>query len=57
MKRRKVIAKVMNPGQCRYYRAGQEFLLGGFTPKGLCDSAYAVLSRDAQTLANGGTLP
>lgn len=57
MKRRKVIAKVLNPGQCRYYHAGQEFLLGGFTPKGLCDSAYVVLSRDAQTLAYGGTLP
>lgn len=57
MKRSKVIAKVLNPGQCRYYRAGQEFFLGGFTPKGLCDSAYAALSRDAQTLAYGGTLP
>ena len=42
MKRRKIIVKVLNPGQCRYYRAGQEFLLGGFAPKGLCDSAYVV---------------
>ncbi len=57
MKRRKIVAKVLESGQCRYYRSGQEFVLSGFTPKGLCDSAYAVLSRDAQTLAYGGSLP
>ncbi|MBI5725986.1 MAG: TIGR04076 family protein [Planctomycetes bacterium] len=57
MKRRKIIAKVLDPGQCRHYRSGQEFVLSGFTPKGLCDSAYSVLSRDAQTLAYGGSLP
>lgn len=57
MKRRRIIAKVLDPGECRYYRAGQEFVLGGFTPKGLCDSAYPVLSRDAQTMAYGGALP
>lgn len=57
MKRCRIIAKVLDPGRCRYYRAGQEFSLGGFTPKGLCDSAYAVLSRDVQTMAYGGILP
>lgn len=44
MKRRRIIAKVLDPGECRYYRAGQEFALGGFTPKGLCDSAYRLAS-------------
>ncbi len=46
MKRRRIVAKILDSGQCRYYRVGQEFILGGFTPNGLCDSAYAVLSRD-----------
>lgn len=50
MKRRKVIAGVVEPGQCEYYKAGRSFALNGFTPQGLCDSAYAVLSRDAQVL-------
>ena len=55
--RRRVVASVRDAGQCRYYRAGREFVLNGFTPQGLCDSAYAALSRDAQTLAYGGSLP
>ncbi|MDY0308014.1 MAG: 4Fe-4S binding protein [Desulfovibrionaceae bacterium] len=55
--RRTVVARVREAGQCRYYRAGREFVLNGFTPNGLCDSAYAALSRDAQTLAYGGALP
>ena len=57
LKRRKVIAEVLEPGDCRYYHEGQKFVLGFFTPAGLCDSAYAVLSRDAQTLRYGGKLP
>lgn len=56
-KRRKVMAKVIDPGQCRYYEKGVTFSLTGFTPEGVCDSAYAALSRDAQTLRYGGKLP
>jgi len=55
--KRKVIARVVDAGECPYYEAGREFVLGGFTPKGVCDSAYAVLSRDAQTMRCGGRLP
>jgi uncharacterized repeat protein (TIGR04076 family) len=57
MKGRKVIARVVEAGTCRYYKKGRTFVLTGFTPKGVCDSAYAALSRDAQTLRYGGTLP
>ena len=57
MKRPKVIAEVVDPGCCRYYQKGRKFILGGFTPAGVCDSAYTVLSRDAQTLRYGGKLP
>jgi len=57
MKRPQVIAEVIEPGQCRYFHKGQRFTLGGFTPAGLCASAYNVLSRDAQTMRYGGTLP
>ncbi|MEW6360276.1 MAG: 4Fe-4S binding protein [Planctomycetota bacterium] len=55
--KRKVIARVVDAGTCRYYRKGRTFVLGRFTPKGLCDSAYVALSRDAQTMRAGGTLP
>lgn len=54
---RKVIARIVDPGECRYYDAHREFVLDGFTPKGICDSAYTVLSRDAQTMRYGGSLP
>lgn len=57
MKRPDVIAEVVEPGQCQYFYKGQRFMLGGFTPAGLCASAYAVLARDAQTMRCGGTLP
>jgi uncharacterized repeat protein (TIGR04076 family) len=57
VKRCGVMAKVVDPGQCRYYSTGATFSLTGFTPKGVCDSAYAALSRDAQTLRYGGRLP
>jgi len=56
-KRRKVIAEVIDAGYCRYYKKGRKFVLDGFTPAGLCDSAYTVLSRDAQTMRYGGKLP
>jgi len=55
--KRKVVARVVEADECPYYEAGREFVLGGFTPKGVCDSAYAVLSRDAQTMRCGGRLP
>ncbi len=57
MSKRRVIARVVEAGECRYYEKGRSFVLTGFTPKGLCDSAYAALSRDAQTLRYGGALP
>ena len=57
MTKRTVIARVIKAGDCRYYRRGQEFILSGFTPKGICDSAYQMLSRDAQTMRCGGKLP
>jgi uncharacterized repeat protein (TIGR04076 family) len=55
--KRRVIARVVDAGECPYYGVGREFVLSGFTPKGVCDSAYAVLSRDAQTMRCGGRLP
>ncbi len=57
LKRRKVIAEVVDSGHCRYYKKGRKFVLGGFTPAWLCESAYIVLSRDARVLACGGALP
>ena len=54
---RKVIAEMVDAGHCPYYQKGRKFILCGFTPAGVCDSAYAVLSRDAQTLRYGGKLP
>lgn len=57
MKSIKVIARIIDAGTCRYYHKGTAFILGGFTPKGLCDSAYFVLSKDAQTMRYGGKLP
>lgn len=56
-KRYKVVATVVKRGTCRYYREGTSFELSGFTPKGICDSAYAVLSRDAYALAYGAKIP
>ncbi len=57
LKRRKVIAEIVDAGDCRYFKKGTKFVLGGFTPAGLCDSAYIVLSRDARVLRYGGALP
>ncbi|MDR4508063.1 MAG: TIGR04076 family protein [Candidatus Brocadiaceae bacterium] len=53
----KVFASVIKKGTCSYYKEGDSFPLTGFTPKGLCDSAYAVLSRDALALRYGAALP
>lgn len=57
MRAGKVIATIVEAGCCRYYQKGQTFILTGFTPQGICDSAYLVLSRDAQTMRYGGKLP
>lgn len=57
MNKLKIIATVVHPGNCRYYEKGKSFVLGGFTVAGICESAYAVLSRDSQTLRYGGKLP
>lgn len=38
--RTKVIAKIVDAGKCRYYKQGQSFTIGGFTPQGMCVSAY-----------------
>lgn len=53
----KVVATVVEKGSCDYYKKGDSFPLTGFTPKGVCDCAYAVLSRDAQSLRYGARLP
>jgi uncharacterized repeat protein (TIGR04076 family) len=47
----------MKDGSCAYYKKGLTFQLTGFTPNGLCDSAYAVISRDALALRYGADLP
>jgi uncharacterized repeat protein (TIGR04076 family) len=52
-----VIARVVEAGNCRYYKKNDQFRLTGFTPKGVCDSAYNVLSRDAQAMRYGAELP
>ena len=46
----KVIAKIIDAGKCRYYKQGQSFTIGGFTPKGMCVSAYLAVIRDAQAM-------
>ena len=40
----KVFATETKKGSCNQHKEGDSFPLTGFTPKGLCDSAYAVLS-------------
>lgn len=57
MAKKIVIAEVVKAGTCRYYWVGQKFMLDGFTPAGLCDSAYVVLARDVRVMRYGGKLP
>jgi uncharacterized repeat protein (TIGR04076 family) len=49
----KISAKLIKKGSCPYHKEGLTFQLTGFTPNGLCDSAYAVISRDALALRYG----
>ncbi|MFQ5965376.1 MAG: TIGR04076 family protein [Candidatus Scalinduaceae bacterium] len=53
----KLSAKLIKRGCCPYYEEGTKYQLTGFTPDGLCDSAYAVISRDALALRYGADLP
>jgi uncharacterized repeat protein (TIGR04076 family) len=53
----KVVAEIIDAGKCRFYKAGRKFILGGFTPAGLCHSAYMALAPDAQTMRFGGKIP
>jgi len=53
----KVIAEIIDAGKCRYYKQGQSFTIGGFTPKGMCVSAYMAVIRDAQSMRYGAILP
>jgi uncharacterized repeat protein (TIGR04076 family) len=53
----KISAKLIKKGSCPYYEEGLTFQLTGFTPNGLCDSTYAVISRDALALRYGADLP
>ena len=53
----KISAKLIKKGSCPYYEEGLTFQLTGFTPNGLCDSAYAVISRDTLALRYGADLP
>lgn len=53
MKRKRVIAELIDPGGCRHYRAGQRFVLNGFKPVGFCETGYSATSRAAKTLLYG----
>jgi len=53
----RVTARVIDAGTCRYYKAGQSFSIGGFTPQGMCVSAYLAVIRDAQAMRYGARLP
>jgi len=53
----RVIARIVKSGQCRYYKDGQSFVIGGFTPAGMCSSAYLAVIRDAQAMRYGAVLP
>ena len=53
----KIIAKIIDAGKCRYYKQGQSFTIGGFTPKGMCVSAYMAVIRDAQAMRYGAKMP
>lgn len=55
MGQRTVIARVIDAGNCRYYEEGQEYRLGGFTPKGVCDMhiwCWHAMHRPCATVEN-----
>jgi uncharacterized repeat protein (TIGR04076 family) len=56
-KGQKIVAEIIDAGKCRFYKTGRKFILGGFTPAGLCHSAYMALAPDAQTMRFGGKIP
>lgn len=56
-KRKKILATVVKNGNCRFYKVNDSFVLTGFTPRGICDSAYNAISKDAVVMAYGGKLP
>jgi uncharacterized repeat protein (TIGR04076 family) len=57
MKGKKIIAELIDPGQCRYYSRGQKFeLTGGFKPQGFCDSGYSVVSKASKMLLKDNKL-
>ncbi len=51
MERRRIIAELIDPGECRHYRRGQKFVLEGrVKPAGFCDGGYIAVSRAARML-------
>ncbi len=53
----KIKATVVKAGDCRYYKEGNNFEIGGFTPAGICNSAFLAIIRDAQAMRYGAKLP
>ena len=49
--------QIIDAGQCKYYKEDQTFPIGGFTPKGMCVSAYMAVIHDSQAMRYGATLP
>jgi len=44
MKTKKVIAEIIDPGKCRYYKKGQKFVIVGHgKPQGICEGGYLTI--------------
>ncbi len=58
MIKKKVIAELIDPGKCRYYRRGQKFVIdGGFKPAGLCESGYSTVWQAIEAASSDKKLP
>ncbi|MBW8002248.1 MAG: hypothetical protein FVQ80_09530 [Planctomycetes bacterium] len=48
MKNKRIIAKVVEPGDCKYYLKGNKVILSDPKPDDVCESGYEELMRQAQ---------
>ena len=48
MKRKRIIAEVVEPRECKYYLKGNKVILNGPKPDDVCESGYEELLRQAQ---------
>jgi uncharacterized repeat protein (TIGR04076 family) len=56
MKTKKVIAEIIDPGKCRYYRKGQKFVIVGHgKPVGICEGGYLTIKDSVKKLLSEST--